>query len=223
MFSAFRGKPAKTPPPQVEVVGFDGETLELKSDTALPDGPATVILLNGDLELEKEAAVNIDQGFPDKKLYWASLPPESELASLLQPLIPKEVEIANAGGELPPTWEEKRSRVRLNRVLGAMSPQVAGFRCVTHDIHSEGLRLQVDQPLAEGSTIKVRFELEDHRLPAFDVQGIVKWCAPSPKKGHWAGVFFTQITDTQREQIDKFVEETLSYEGGVLTRDYVVS
>ena len=168
-------------------------------------------------------AVNIDQGFPDKQLYWASLPEGSELAAVLQPLIPKEAEIANAGGELPPSWEEKRGRVRLNRVLGAMSPQVAGFKCVTHDIHSEGLRLQVDQPLAEGSTVKVRFELEDHRLPAFDVQGVVKWCLPSPKKGHWAGILFTQITDEQKAQVDKFVEETLSYEGGVLTRDYVVS
>lgn len=223
MFSAFRGKSAKAPPPQVEVVGFDGDTLELKSAAVLVNGPLTVILLNAELELEKEAAVNIDQGFPDKQLYWASLPEGSELAAVLQPLIPKEAEIANAGGELPPSWEEKRGRVRLNRVLGAMSPQVAGFKCVTHDIHSEGLRLQVDQPLAEGSTIKVRFELEDHRLPAFDVQGVVKWCLPSPKKGHWAGILFTQITDEQKAQVDKFVEETLSYEGGVLTRDYVVS
>ena len=223
MFSAFRGKAAKTPPPQVEVVGFDGDTLELKSAAVLVNGPLTVILLNAEIELEKEAAVNIDQGFPDKQLYWATLPEGSELAAVLQPLIPKEAEIANAGGELPPTWEEKRGRVRLTRVLGAMSPQVAGFKCVTHDIHSEGLRLQVDQPLAEGSTIKIRFELEDHRLPAFDVQGVVKWCLPSPKKGHWAGVLFTQITEEQKAQVDKFVEETLSYEGGVLTRDYVVS
>lgn len=223
MFSAFRGKPAKTPPPQVEVVGYDGDTLELKSETPLANGPLTVILLNAEIELEKEAAVNIDQGFPDKQLYWATLPEGSEVSALLEALIPKEAEIANAGGELPPTWEEKRSRVRLNRVLGAMSQQVAGFKCVTHDIHSEGLRLQVDQPLAEGSTIKIRFELEDHRLPAFDVQGVVKWCLPSPKKGHWVGVLFTQITDQQKEHVDKFVEETLSYEGGVLTRDYILS
>lgn len=223
MFSAFRGKPAKTPPPQVEVVGFDGETLELKSEAVLVNGPLTVILLNAEIELEKEAPVHIDQGFPDKQLYWASLPEGSDLAAVLQALIPKEAEIANAGGELPASWEEKRSRVRLTRVLGAMSPQVAGFKCVTHDIHCEGLRLQIDQPLAEGSTIKIRFELEDHRLPAFDVQGLVKWCQPSPKKGHWAGILFTQITDQQKEQVDKFVEETLSYEGGVLTRDYVVS
>ena len=223
MFSAFRGKPAKTPPPQVEVVGFDGETLELKSEAVLVNGPHTVILLNAEIALEKEAPVHIDQGFPDKQLYWASLPEGSDLAAVLQALIPKEAEIANAGGELPASWEEKRSRVRLTRVLGAMSPQVAGFKCVTHDIHCEGLRLQIDQPLAEGSTIKIRFELEDHRLPAFDVQGLVKWCQPSPKKGHWAGILFTQITDQQKEQVDKFEEETLSYEGGVLTRDYVVS
>lgn len=223
MFSAFRGKSAKAPPPQVEVVGFDGETLELKSETPLADGPLTVVLLNAELELEKEAPVHIDQGFPEKQLYWASLPEGSDLAPLLQALIPKEVEIVNAGGELAPTWEEKRSRVRLTRVLGAMSPQVAGFKCVTHDIHSQGLRLQLDQPLAEGTTLKIRFELEDHRLPAFDVQGVVKWCQPNPKKGHWAGVAFTQINEKQIEQVDKFVEETLSYEGGVLTRDYVVS
>lgn len=223
MFSAFRGKPSKTPPPQVEVVGFDGETLELKSGTPLADGPLTVVLLNAEIELEKEAVVHIDQGFPDKQLYWASLPEGGELTSVLQPLIPKEAEIANAGGELPASWEEKRSRVRLTRVLGAMSPQVAGFKCVTHDIHCEGLRLQIDQPLAEGTTIKIRFELEDHRLPAFDVQGLVKWCQPSPKKGHWAGILFTQISEEQKEQVEKFVQETLSYEGGVLTRDYVVS
>ena len=174
MFSAFRGKPAKTPPPQVEVVGFDGETLELKSEAVLVNGPLTVILLNAEIELEKEAPVHIDQGFPDKQLYWASLPEGSDLAAVLQALIPKEAEIANAGGELPASLEEKRSRVRLTRVLGAMSPQVAGFKCVTHDIHCEGLRLQIDQPLSEGSTIKIRFELEDLRLPAFDVQGLVK-------------------------------------------------
>lgn len=223
MFSAFRAKPAKTPPPQVEVVGFDGETLELQSETTLAEGPLTVILLNAELELEKEGTVNIDQGFPEKKLYWASLPAESELLAALQPLIPKEAEIANAGGELPSSWEEKRSRVRLNRILGAMSQQVAGFKCVTHDIHSEGLRLQLEQPLAAGMPIKVRFELEDHRVAPIDVQGVVKWCQPNPLKGHWAGIAFTQITPTQQEQIEKFVAETLSYEGGVLTRDYVVS
>lgn len=223
MFSAFRGKPAKTPPPQVEVVGFDGETLELKSETPLADGPLTAVLLNAEIELEKEAAVHIDQGFPDKQLYWASLPEGSDLAAVLQALIPKEAEIANAGGEMPANWEEKRSRVRLTRVLGAMSPQVAGFKCVTHDIHCEGLRLQIDQPLTEGATIKIRFELEDHRLAPFDVQGLVKWCHPSPKKGHWAGILFTEISEKQTEQVHKFVEETLSYEGGVLTRDYVVS
>ena len=221
MFSAFRSKTSKAPTPSAEVVGYDGETLELQSESALPTGTISVILMHAELELEKECTVVIDQAFPEKKLYWASLPGDSEIPALLQKLISKEAEIAASGGDLPPTWEEKRSRVRLNRILGAMSPQVAGFKCVTHDIHRDGLRLQLDKPLEAGSTIKVRFELEDHRLPPFDVQGQVKWSHENPLKGFWAGIYFTQIQDDQREKIDKFVAETLAYEGGVLTRDYI--
>lgn len=221
MFSAFRSKPQKAPTPTVEVVGYDGDTLELHSESVLNTGVQTVILLNSELELERECSLSIDQAFPDKKLYWASLTGESELNELLKPLIPKEAEMAAAGGELPPTWEEKRGQVRLQRVLGAMSPQVAGFKCVTHDINSQGLRLQLDKPLEAGAAIKVRFELEDHRLQPFDVQGKIIWCQENPLKGYWAGVLFSEITDKQREQIDKFVKETLAYEGGVLTRDYI--
>lgn len=221
LFSAFRPKPAKAPTPTAEVLGFDGETLELQCQTVLSEGPVTVILLHGELELEKECAVVVGQGFPDKSLYWATLPPESELAEVLKPLIPKEAELAESGGELPPTWEEKRSRVRLQRVLGVMSPAVAGFKCLTFDVHREGLRLQLDKPLEVGVVIKLRFEIEDHRVPPFDVQAQVIWCQENPAKGYWAGIRFTQIKETEQEKIDKFVDETLAYENGVLTRDYV--
>ena len=221
VFSAFRSKTSKTPTPHAEIVGYDGETLELECQTALPVGPQTLVLLHAELELEKECSVQIDQGFPDKNLYWATLPEGSELPALLQSLVPKEAEMAAAGGEIPATWEEKRSRPRLNRILGAMSPQVQGFKCLTHDLHREGLRLQLDHALEPNTPIKVRFELEDHRLPPFDVQGTVKWCQENPLKGYWAGIFFTQIEEQQCEHIDKFVEETMSYEGGVLTRDYI--
>lgn len=221
MFSAFRPKAPKAPTPTVEVLGYDGETLELQSESALSVGLQSVILLSSELELERECSLNINQAFPEKKLYWASLTADSDLAEALKPLIPKEAEMAASGGELPASWEEKRGQVRLQRVLGAMSPQVAGFKCVTFDINSQGLRLQLDKPLEAGSSIKVRFELEDHRLQPFDVQGKVIWSQENPVKGYWAGVLFSDITDKQREQIDKFVKETLSYESGVLTRDYI--
>ncbi len=221
MFSAFRSKTSKTPTPSVEVVSFDGETLEIQSETPLPVGNLTVILLHSELELEKECNLTIEQAFPEKKLYWATLPGDGEVANALHSLIPKEAELAAAGGELPPTWEEKRSRVRLQRILGAMSPSVAGFKCVTHDIHRDGLRLQLDKPLEAGSTIKVRFELEDHRLPPFDVLGLVRWSQENPAKGYWAGITFTQIKDTERDHIDKFIAEAQAHESGVLSRDYI--
>jgi len=221
MFSAFRSKAPKAPTPTVELVGYDGETLELHSESSLAVGVQNVILLNSELELERECSLSVDQAFPEKKLYWASLQADSDLSEVLKPLIPKEAEMAAAGGELPASWEEKRGQVRLQRVLGAMSPQVAGFKCVTFDINSKGLRLQLDKPLEAGTAIKVRFELEDHRLEPFDVQGKVIWCQENPVKGYWAGLLFGEITEKQREQIDKFVKETLAYEGGVLTRDYI--
>lgn len=222
MFSAFRPKTPKAPTPQVEIVGFDGETLELSSASALAQGPLTVILLHAELELEREAQVIVDQGFPEKQLYWATFPPDSEVPPLLQSLIPKEVEYLQESGEenAAPTWEEKRAKVRLQRIIGIMSPHVDGFRCVTHDIHGDGLRLQLEKPVEVGRSLKVRFELEDHRLAPFDLVGEVLWCQENPLKGFWAGLRFTSIQEPQREAIDKFVETVLAYEGGVLTRDY---
>lgn len=222
MFSAFRPKPTKQPTPTVEILGFDGETLELQSSVVLVNGPQTVILLHSELEIEKECQVNVDQGFPDKQMYWASLAADNDVAPLLQSLIPKEVEYLNKSEEedAAPTWDEKRSKVRLQRIIGIMSPQVDGFRCVTHDIHGDGLRLQLDKAVEAGRSLKVRFELEDHRLAPFDLIGDVLWCQENPLKGYWAGLRFSNISDKQRESIDKFVEQVLSYESGVLTRDY---
>ncbi len=219
MFSAFRPKAPKAPPPKAEVLSFDGETLEIQCDQPLPQGLQRLLLLHEELELELESELNIDQGFPDKKLYWATCPTGSELPPLLARLIPQ-VEAAESE-DSPPAYEEKRKKARLNRVLGAMSPQVEGFRCVTHDINSDGLRLQLVKPIEADSTMKVRFELEDHRLPPFDVQARVRWCQPNPHKGgFWAGLEFATITAEQQAQIDKFVEEVQSYESGVITRDY---
>lgn len=206
----------------MEVLSFDGETLELQCDQPLAPGPLRVIALNAELELELECDLHIDQGFPEKKLFWASCPPESELPARLTSLIPREAEAAQQGENSPPSYEEKRKKLRLQRVIGVMSPHVEGFRCITHDFHSDGMRLQLQKPLTEGANLKLRFELEDHRMPPFDVQARVQWCQENPYKGgFWAGLEFTNISSEQQAMIDKFVAEVQSYEEGVLTRDYV--
>jgi hypothetical protein len=221
VFSAFRPKPTKVPPARVEVIGYDGFTLEIKSDQTLAVGPLQVVLLHPDLNLEQEAGLEIEQAFPEKQLYWAQFSADCPVPECLKELIPSEVEQVTEEGEPPaPTWEEKRSIARLPYIVGIMSPQVPGFRCLSHDLSSQGIRLQLDKEMPEGP-IKVRFELEDHRLDAFDLSGQVQWCQVNPRKGFWAGVRFTNATPTQQAQIDKFIAEVRSHEAGTLTRDYV--
>lgn len=220
MFSAFRSKPVKEPTPTVEIISWDGETLELQSPTPLKVGLQDVILLHSELELEQECKVSVDQAFPEKNIYWASLPIDSTVGSLLATLIPQQEAEEEAPPE--PQWEEKRSRPRLNRVLGVMSPQVKGFKCVTHDVHSEGLRLTVPEEIPLGP-IKLRFELDDARIEPIDVQGQVVWSQEAPGNKFWAGVRFTQIDPKAVEIIDKFISEVNAYEEGVLTRDYQIS
>jgi hypothetical protein len=216
VFSAFRSKPVKEPTPAVEVVSYDGETLELQSATPLKVGMQEVILLHEELQLEHTCKISVDQAFPEKNLYWASFPVESNDGSLLATLIPQE-QVAEE--DAAPQWEEKRSKPRLSRVLGIMSPQVKGFKTVTHDVHSAGLRLQVDEAIPVGP-IKLRLDLDDARLEPIDIQGEVVWCHDNGAKKFWAGVRFTQIPPKAVEIIDKFIAEVNAYESGVLTRDY---
>lgn len=204
------------PVPAAEVVGFDGEIVELHCKGPLEVGWQQVRLTHAELQLDRECKVSVDQAFPEKELYWVSLPADSMLNEELKSLIPEDVPSAE---NAEPAWEEKRRSPRLVRSIGIMSPVIPGFRTVSYDFNRFGVRIRLREAVPLGP-LKLRLDLDDHRLDPIDATGTVVWCAESPEKGFWAGISLEPLPEKAAEIIDSFVAEVNSYEQGVLTRGY---
>ena len=213
MFGIFRKNTEKAPPPpELEVKDFQQGQLEVLATRPLANGSQAVILKFPEGE-DVAAKINVESGLEEQLLYWAVVEEpvdlEARLVSLFAPV------------ELPATtWEEKRGEIRAGKVLGVMSRDIPGFKTVSHDVSSRGVRIVSEKELPVGRPIQFRLDLDDHRIEPLELVGDILWCQAKDPKGYWLGVKFTRISEKQQEILDKFLEEARNVEHGVITRDY---
>jgi hypothetical protein len=226
MFGLLRGKVDKGPPTG-DVLNFELGSLELRFPKPLPEGPHEVLLQIAEALAPGSkpfpARVLVETYLKEKDLHWATLEESPDALAKLYLAYPAVAEEA-AAVEAELVWEEKRAEPRLQRVMGIMSPDIQGFKALTWDTSLTGVRLTLNQEFAPGRPIKLRLELDDHRIPPLDLQGMVLWTKPVPAKsgtGFWSGVQLVNVPERTTEVLRKFIEEALSTEHGVLSRDYV--
>ena len=212
-----QGLKGKTPPPEVQITAFDFGAISFTCAKTLAMGSTEVLALLPD-GTQRPARLMVETYLSDQGFYWASLEEPADLEQRLLELFPPTPEEEEAAVE--PVWEEKRAVERLATVLGLMSPVVAGFKALTHDLTPVGLRMVCDSELPVDKVIKLRLELDDARIPPMELTGRVVWCRPREPKGFWGGISFVQISDHQREVLEKFINAARSVEHGVFSRDY---
>jgi hypothetical protein len=220
MFGFLKGKVEKGPP-TADVLSFESGSLELRLAKPLAEGSHEVVLKLAD-GTTVPARVTIESYLKEKDLHWASLedsPEAKEKLFVAFPAAQAEAEAAAAAAAAL-VWEEKRSEPRLQRAMGIMSPDVNGFKALTWDLSMTGIRIAVNQDLPVGKTVRLRLELDDHRIPPLDLQAEILWSKAVPSKGFWAGARLINVPEKTTAIFQKFLDNAFSHEDGVLSRDY---
>lgn len=176
---------------------------ELDASFTLPDGAVL------------KARLSVLSFDAEKGHYLASVldPPEARetLGKHYPPPPPEEEE---------PSWVEKRTIPRLEKVFGVLSRAFPGFKGTTHDVTVEGARLVADGPVEAGTVLKFTLDLDDARLEPIPITADVIWTLPKNQRQHFIGVKFTEIGEKDLTILTAFIKECMEREHGVIHKDY---
>lgn len=216
MFNPFKSK-APPPAPEIRITRYDHGTIGFTCERELTCGASVDVVAHLFDASTVASRVLVESYNRSEQLYWGKVEEPADLGERLVTIKPQKE------APPPPTWEEKRQVERLLAHLGMMSPVVAGFKALSHDLTTVGVRMMCDSELPVGKVIKLRLELDDARLAPLELQGEVIWCAERETTAHheryWGGVRFVELTPEQQELLANFIAETRHQEAIVLGRD----
>lgn len=149
---------------EVEVVGYEGSEVRLKSQEPLPLGLNDVHATIAGVKLKARVQV-VESGEDVNVGFWLA-PAEA---------VPYLEEIFG--------HSEKRRVPRYARKLRVRSPQLDGFQGHSLDLSLEGFRLEGQGSLVPGSVIELEMDLDDARETTIKQEARVRWCAPSVHEG----------------------------------------
>ena len=109
---------------------------------------------------------------------------------------------------------EHRQHQRIDAKLSAEIAREDGiFTAVTRNLSVGGAALECERAMKDGETVRMSLFLvvdgiEDARTPPLIVMARVMWTANGDDGSHTAGVKFEQMSDAQKQWLDKFLKHT---------------
>lgn len=108
-----------------------------------------------------------------------------------------------------------RGSDRRTRVFQVLSPD-RRFKAVALDLSTTGVRLQVNQPLDVGTTLKLIMDFDVQDTPPVDVQAKVVWCtADEWGDTHQVGLRFLEPPDSKVRFIHRYLAFLQAAEHGI--------
>lgn len=147
---------------------------------------------------------------PSRHVYCAELVKPLEIEEHLAVLL------ENLPGE---SSHHHRLSTRVECCLRVSSPDIPNYQGLTRDLSATGVSLVTDGPLPVGAEIPLRLEFS--RSPyQLEVRARVRWSQASLMGGrhcrhasHDSGLVFTDLTEVQRQSLDKYLTAVQSEAG----------
>ncbi|MCB9833642.1 MAG: PilZ domain-containing protein [Planctomycetes bacterium] len=110
-----------------------------------------------------------------------------------------------------PVERRRHPRVSLGAPV-AMGDEQQGLFCYLMDISQVGAKVILNQPLREMEVLGLEARIEYENLPEVQLsgQGIVIRCDPLDDGRYEAGIYFHELAETSRLQLEAFIEAMTS-------------
>ncbi|MDQ7821514.1 MAG: PilZ domain-containing protein [Candidatus Eremiobacteraeota bacterium] len=105
-------------------------------------------------------------------------------------------------------YHDRRRHYRLNRVLPVVSKHLKGFKALTRDISSTGLRIACDSgtSVKKGDIISIRLELDDYGTEPLQLNAEICWVADSDPDRMQLGLRFINLTEDEMGVLSCYLE-----------------
>ena len=199
--------------PVADTVDCVNGLVRFRCEDELTLGPNTFSVPLPDQELPAQAKFLVESYMMEEELWVGRVLDPLEIGHRLAQLFPPAEE-----EEQLPTWEEKRSVLRVQRSLGVMCRQFQGFKGLTFDLTEKGVRFISDGPQELGAVLDIRMEIDDARVPAMEFKAEVLWCLPRDDKFQFGCLM--RLSPEQQEVLTKFLDFFRNYTDEVFYEKY---
>lgn len=107
---------------------------------------------------------------------------------------------------------EKRTEVRLPKVVRVTGPSLPGYAGTTEDISVNGMRLATSAPIDGDLDLELKIELDDPEIPPMTVLADVRWTGKRVDAGYHSGLRFLGLTRDQTKTIERYISERIAQE-----------
>ncbi|MBI3927055.1 MAG: PilZ domain-containing protein [Armatimonadetes bacterium] len=174
--------------PEVRVVDYSEGMVTFRPRARLQPGTVTVRARVGNHVIR--AVVRVERYMAAEKLHQGQLLGPVQARTLLQAAFPGDP-------------AEEPDRVR--RVLRVLSRQLPGFRASSVWISRDGVLLQADGEVPEGTELNLAVELDDNSHEPLRLVGVVRQCRPR-QAHHLVEVELRGLEAGQQRQLDAYLE-----------------